>query len=126
MIDALRTPFLAALNEHIRAIQARDLARFAATVTGGDDVRLIGPGGSQLIGREAILGAHRDWFASGAFTFRPRVVWHRETEEMGLALLDVEYADPGGMPTRFLLSLVFVREADGAFRLVYDQNTPGT
>jgi ketosteroid isomerase-like protein len=114
--------FAEALSEHLDAIAARDLGRFAATLARSPEVRVVGPDGSAIAGHDAILDAHRGWFAAPEpWTFEPDVLIARDGGDLGFALLDVRYADGGG-PRRFYLTLVFVREG-GTWRLLYDQNT---
>ena len=84
--------------------------------------RVIAPDGAAIVGRDAIVEAHRGWFASGDWTFSPSVLLERESDRLGFALLDVVYRE-GTTTRRFLLSVVFAAE-DGTWRLLYDQNTP--
>ena len=116
--------FRAALDEHLAALCARDVERFAATV--GDDAAVVNGAGEVTRGTAAVLQAHADWFrASEPWTFAYDVVLTRETASSGLALIDVTYRHtPDVEPSRFLLSLVFERDGSGAFKFVYDQNTP--
>ena len=116
--------FRAALDEHLAAIQARDAARFAATL--GDDVIVVDGAGNVVRGTDAVLASHAAWFAipeRWSFAYEVRAV--RESEGLGLALLDVTYRHTAeSAPSRFLLSLVFERDRNGRYRFVYDQNTP--
>lgn len=118
------TAFRAALDEHLAALQARDAARFAATL--GEDVAVVDGAGTITRGTDAVLRSHAEWFASpDPWRFDYELVFARETETSGLALIEVTYRHtPQAEPARFLLSLVFERGADGSFRFVYDQNTP--
>lgn len=116
--------FRAALEEHLAALQARDAKRFAATL--GEDVIVVDGSGKMLRGTGAVLASHAEWFAvpeRWTFDYELRAV--RETDGVALALIDVTYRHtPDATPSRFLLSLVFERGADGRYRFVYDQNTP--
>ena len=118
--------FQAALDEHLAALQARDAERFAATL--GNDVVVVDGRGTTTRGTDAVLRSHADWFAAAEqWSFLYRIVFTRETAMSGLALLEVTYRHtPQADASRFLLSLVFERDASGAFRFVYDQNTPLT
>ncbi len=114
--------FRTGLDEHLAALRARDIERFAATLSHDREARVIAPDGAALVGYAAIREAHRAWFAAAApWTFEPAVVLVRTSGDLGFALLDVGYAESGA-EKRFLLSLVFARE-NGTWRLVYDQNT---
>lgn len=114
--------FPEALDDHFAAIATRDIERFAATISGDIDTRVIAPDGGAIVGREAIVEAHRGWFATGGWTFSPHVLFARESDGLGFALLEVDYVEDGAA-RRFLLSIVFLRE-DDTWRLLFDQNTP--
>jgi ketosteroid isomerase-like protein len=123
-MKAIVRPFREALDEHLAALCARDAERFAATL--GDDAVVVDGTGTITRGTEAVLQSHAEWFAMPEpWTFAYDIIFARETEFSGLALLDVTYRHTqADEPARFLLSLVFERDADGAFKFVYDQNTP--
>ncbi len=110
------------LNEHLAAIGARNIERFAATVSRDPAARVVAPDGSAIVGYEAIVEAHRGWFATDGWTLAPHALFERESDTLGFALLEVDYREASAA-RRFLLSVVFVFE-EGAWRLLYDQNTP--
>jgi len=116
--------FRDALGEHLGALRARDAERFGATL--GDDVVVVDGTGAVKRGTAEVLRSHAEWFSMpDPWTFDYEIVLTRETPGSGLALLDVTYRHtPDAEPARFLLSLVFERDAAGAFKFVYDQNTP--
>ncbi len=110
------------LNEHLGAIATRDIERFAATISRDPDARVIAPEGTETVGYDAIVAAHRGWFAADEpWTFEPHIVLIRGSDTLGFALLDVDYHE-GQSKRRFMLSLLFTRE-DSAWKLLYDQNT---
>jgi uncharacterized protein (TIGR02246 family) len=115
--------FRDALEEHLAALRARDVERFAATV--GDDVVVVDGAGTITRGTDEVLAAHAAWFRDPqAWTFDYDVVLTRELGGGGLAVIEVTYRHgPHAKPSRFLLSLVFERDAHGAWKFVYDQNT---
>lgn len=115
--------FREALDEHLAALRARDAARFAATL--GDDVAVVDGSGAITRGTGDVLASHAAWFATRErWTFDYEVVLTREMDGAALALLDVTYRHtPEAAPARFLLSLIFARDAAGAWKFVYDQNT---
>jgi ketosteroid isomerase-like protein len=121
---AATTSFRAALDEHLSALQARDIDRFAATL--GDDAAVVDGAGAIKRGTDAVLRSHAEWFAMPEpWTFAYELVFTRETPSSGLALIDCTYRHtPDAEPARFLLSLVFERDARGTYKFVYDQNTP--
>ena len=116
--------FREALDEHLGALQARDVERFAATL--GDDAAVVDGAGIIKRGTGEVLRSHAEWFAMPEpWAFAYEIVFTRDTPSSGLALIDCTYRHtPDAEPARFLLSLVFERDADGAFKFVYDQNTP--
>jgi uncharacterized protein (TIGR02246 family) len=115
--------FREALDEHLAALQARDVERFAATL--GDDVAVVDGKGAITRGTEAVLASHAAWFdAPDAWRFDYEIVLTRELGSAAFALIDVTYRNtPQSAPARFLLSLVFERDPAGAWKFVYDQNT---
>jgi uncharacterized protein (TIGR02246 family) len=117
------TTFRRALDEHLGAIQSKDLVRFASTL--GDNVTVVDGAGRITQGTDRVLRSHAAWFADpDPWTFAYDVMYLRDLGTAGLALIDVTYHQrPEAPPSRFLLSLVFVRESDGTWRFVYDQNT---
>ena len=118
------TGFGEALDEHLRALRSRDPDRFAATL--GDDVTVVDGKGAITRGTPSVLRSHAEWFgAAERWTFDYDVVLTREFGDAAFALLRVTYRHTAeSPPARFLLSLVFARDASGAWRFVYDQNTP--
>jgi ketosteroid isomerase-like protein len=116
--------FREALDEHLAALQARDVERFAATL--GANAAVVDGSGAIKRGTDAVLRSHADWFAMPEqWMFAYELLFTRETQSSGLALIEATYRHtPDAEPARFLLSLLFERDADGAFKFVYDQNTP--
>ncbi|HEY0615546.1 MAG TPA: nuclear transport factor 2 family protein [Candidatus Elarobacter sp.] len=116
--------FRDALDEHLGALRARDVDRFAATL--GTDAAVVDGAGVLTRGTAEVLRSHAEWFRSpDPWTFDYEVIFARETASAGLALIEATYRHtPDAEPARFLLSLVFERDAAGAFTFVYDQNTP--
>ena len=117
--------FASALDEHLAALQARDITRFAATLVHRDDVQTVGPDGRVTQGFEAVVDAHAAWFADSAdWRFTARERWRHVTSDTGLVLLEVDYRHaPEAEAIRFLLLLAFVCE-NGSWRMLFDQNTP--
>lgn len=121
--DALR----ATLDRHLDAIRARDLDGLLATVTRGETLTTILPNGTVLDTRQAYRDLHVAWFAQDDWRMVFDVREVRLLGETGIALVryDSQARNAGGgYDSRriALLTLVFARE-DGAWRLVYDQNT---
>ncbi|MBD5654914.1 MAG: DUF4440 domain-containing protein, partial [Candidatus Eremiobacteraeota bacterium] len=92
--------FRAALDEHLAALQAKDVARFGATL--GDEVLVIDGRGERKRGTEVVLASHADWFAISGWTFDYDEVLIREFQGAALALLTVTYRhQPSDIPVRF-------------------------
>lgn len=123
VIETQAASLLEALNDHLDAITNRNIDAFAETIA-SDDLHLVGADGSIIEGRENAVAAHRDWFSNDSWTFEPEILWTREEQGAGWALTRVDYRE-GETQRRFLLLFLFVVE-DGAWKLVYDQNTPIT
>ena len=109
-----------ALWEHLDAISARDIGAFAHTLH--ENVRLVGPGGSIIEGRENAVAAHLAWFQESEWTFEPAVVFGGERGDAAWWLLSVNYNSPAEAK-HFLLYVLFVRSEEGRWQLIYDQNT---
>jgi hypothetical protein len=56
----------------LEAIRTRDIDLFAPTLA-LTDVRFVGGDGRITEGRENVIAAHRDWFATEGWTFVPEI-----------------------------------------------------
>ena len=111
----------ATVDAHVAAIGARDLDALLATVTARDTLTLVFPDGAVLPTRQAFVDFHRAWFADTSWTMTLRPVSSTVRDGLGIALLETTYTDAAG-PRDAVLALTFADE-DGAWRLVFDQNT---
>jgi uncharacterized protein (TIGR02246 family) len=109
------------LERHLNAIRSRDLEALADTVH-PDDVALVTAAGDVVLGAEAFLSRHREWFASETWTLDAEVLHVREAADLATALLELRYRD-GDVDERSILSLVFRRDGE-RWSMVQDQNTP--
>jgi ketosteroid isomerase-like protein len=114
--------FRDALEEHLRAIEARDLDALAATVAETDLVLIMADGKLVRSARE-FLDAHRAWFATPGWTLQARELELYEGAELGVAVFELEYREPPATHSRSYLTLVFQKQ-HGRWRMVHDQNTP--
>ncbi|WP_433430370.1 YybH family protein [Nonomuraea sp. CA-141351] len=116
--------FSQALDAHLKAIEARDLEGYLATVH--QDASVILPNGTLLRGKEAVAEFHAAWFGDPDWSLRAETVRVETVGEAAFALLSVVYddLDPEGKPYQkvYYLTLYFTR-ADGRWLLVHDQNT---
>ena len=118
--------FRETLDKHLRAIQQRDLQALAETLPARDLVLIMASG--RLVRSVAeFLEMHRGWFKEPTWTLQAEPVSIRETADMGVAVLHLEYRDrtPEGrqIHEKSYLTLIFARE-DGKWVMVQDQNTP--
>ena len=111
----------ATVGAHTAAIDARDLDALMATVTAGDSLTLIFPDGTTLLTREQYRDFRVGWFANSSWTMAMQPVSQTVRDGLGVALLRTTYTDAAG-PRGAMLALTFAPE-DGAWRLVFDQNT---
>ena len=109
------------LARHLDAISRRDLDALADTVD-PDDVVLVTAKGEVVLGRDAFLDLHRDWFASDTWTIETQPVRVREGADLATAVLRIRYRDRD-IDERSVLSLVFRSRGD-RWLMVQDQNTP--
>jgi uncharacterized protein (TIGR02246 family) len=117
--------FRETLDEHLRAIRARDLPALTATLA--DDLVLIMADGKLTQRREDFIEAHRGWFAMTNWTLDIEPVQIVETADMGLAVLLLDYretpADKPPVQQKSHLTLVFLRDGQ-RWGMIHDQNTP--
>lgn len=113
--------FREAVGRHLLAIEKRDLAALAETVA-PDNLLLITAEGRLLRGTQEFLAMHRDWFAMQDWTLHAKPIEFIEAPELGVAVLHLDYREPGKRQES-QLTLVFERR-DGRWLMVLDQNTP--
>lgn len=114
-----RAMFAEVLEEHLGAIQRRDLEAYGRTLA--EDVLMVLPGGRLCSGRDAVIEFHRNWFGESGWTWTATSRQVRESATSGTAMLNVTYRDEDG-ESRLVVTLTFIDRGDG-FRLVLDQNT---
>lgn len=121
-------PFRPLLEAHLAAISGRNLDALLPTLTRGNDLILLSPDGKKLDTRQQFVDLHREWFASkDEGKWQGEIVRTRESAELAHALVRYRYSSrqPDGRMriSENWLTLTFALE-DGAWRLVFDQNTP--
>ncbi len=118
--------FSQTLQTHLYAIEQRDLDLYLSTISHDEELSLIMPNGTFIQGYEAVAKMNREWFADPDWRLEAAVLRTIETDEMGLALLLVQYHDltPDGEPfdRQYYLNLIF-SHVDDEWLLVHDQNT---
>jgi ketosteroid isomerase-like protein len=118
--------FRETLNEHLRAIQTRDLAALIETLP-AERLTLVTSDGRLVRTVDEFLALHKDWFASLSWSLDAAILDAVEGEDFGLAVLRLDYRDrpPNREPIHeaSCLTLVFQRQA-GRWALLHDQNTP--
>jgi uncharacterized protein (TIGR02246 family) len=118
--------FRETLDQHLQAIQNRDLPALLDTLPAEALVLITSEG--QLVRQVSEFRAlHQGWFASSTWQLATELVSVREGTELAVAVLALEYRDqpPQGEPIhqRSYLTLIFARE-QGKWVMVQDQNTP--
>jgi ketosteroid isomerase-like protein len=118
--------FRETLEEHLRAIQQRDLPALRATLP-DDELVLIMADGRLVRSVAEFLELHRGWFEATTWTLGVEPVSVREGPDLGVAVLHLDYHDTpaDGRPIHetSYLTLVFARQGD-RWVMVQDQNTP--
>jgi ketosteroid isomerase-like protein len=113
------------LAAHIQAIQNRDLAALEATITAGDELILIFPGGQRTTTREEYMAFHREWFASDTWTMNFERLGVVEGRDFAIAMVRTVYEDVRDgerVQSQSWLTLTF-RKENGRWALYHDQNT---
>lgn len=111
--------------EHVRAVQASDLAALESTITTGDQLVLILPNGVQTATRQAYVDFHKEFFASKTWTIQFEPVSRAVGSEFAVLTTKSLYQDTvDGKPyrSRSWVTFTFHKEA-GQWRLIHDQNT---
>jgi len=116
--------FEASLQAHMDAVTNRDLDAYIDTITTGEDLTIIFPGGEIMRTRDEAIAFHTEWFATPGWTMTFEVDRIVESHHMAVASLRATYTDEAG-PRVNWLTLVFEEQA-GEWRLVFDQNTRDT
>ena len=111
--------------EHIRAVQARELAALESTITSGDPLTLILPNGVQTATRRAYVDFHKEFFAAKTWTIQFEPVSRVVGADFAVLTTKSLYQDTvEGKPyrSRSWVTFTFHKEA-GQWRLIHDQNT---
>lgn len=123
---AMPASFRETVARHIEAIQTRKMETLLDTITAGEKLCLILPGGQRLATRREYLDFHADWFSETNWSMQFEPLDYVESPAMGVAVFRTRYREraPNGSIRRAdgILSLGFARE-NGTWRLVFDQNT---
>lgn len=123
---AMPASFRDAVARHIEAIQTRKMEALLDTITAGEKLCLILPGGQRLGSRREYLDFHTEWFSETNWSMQFEALDYVESPAMGIAVFRTRYRERSedGRIRRSdgILSLGFARE-NGSWRLVFDQNT---
>ncbi|MFL6603596.1 MAG: YybH family protein [Steroidobacteraceae bacterium] len=115
----------AAFAAHVKAIQSRDLAALALTISDAKQLILILPNGRLTKTRQEYLDFHKEFFASKSWTIRFDPVATSVGSDFAVLTTKSLYEDlQDGNPvrTRSWVTFIFHKEA-GKWRLIHDQNT---
>jgi ketosteroid isomerase-like protein len=115
------------LEQHINALQTKNLDVFLETVPHTGDLTLILLNGRLIASAEEFVAMHREWFGDPDWAMAITVIRKVVGSDLGFALLDVAYddVDREGQPIHktYFLQVVFRRHEDGRWLLTHDQNT---
>ncbi len=118
--------FRETLEQHLRAIRARDLTALAETLSDAPIV-LVTADGRLVRSASEFLEMHRGWFASPTWSLGFEEISITETPDLAVAVLRLDYRDqpPGARPLHetSYLTLVFARQGS-RWVMIQDQNTP--
>src|SRR5438874_8694287 len=118
--------FTETLHTHLQAIMARDLEALRETLP-ADQLVLIMADGRLVTSINDFLHLHEGWFQHSTWSLDTELVHQRETSDLGVAVVRLEYRDhsPGhtAIQERSYLTLIFARQAE-KWVMVHDQNTP--
>jgi ketosteroid isomerase-like protein len=115
----------AAFAAHVKAVQSRDLAALARTISDAEQLILILPNGKLTRTRREYLDFHKEFFASKSWSIRFDPVAATVGSEFAVLTTKSLYEDlQNGNPvrTRSWVTFIFRKEA-GEWRLIHDQNT---
>ncbi|HKS57333.1 MAG TPA: nuclear transport factor 2 family protein [Steroidobacteraceae bacterium] len=113
----------AVFAEHVRAVQARDLAALERTITSGEQLTLILPNGEISGTRQAYIDFHRKFFATKTWTIQFEPIDRAVGSDFAVLTTKSLYQDKAdGSRSRSWVTFTFHKEA-GQWRLIHDQNT---
>jgi uncharacterized protein (TIGR02246 family) len=119
-----RTSFDATLAAHLRAIQRRDIARYAATVH--PQAQLILPNAAVVSGKREVVEVNREFFADPTWTLAATELSRGVTERAATVVFRFAftYTEPDGsqVVSTNVVGLTFVRD-NGRWLMLHDQNT---
>lgn len=120
-----RTGLDEALEEHLSALERKDLDAYAATLA--DEVVLILPDGTVLDGKAAVVELHREMFADDSWTQERTVRRVLSAGSTGWVLIEYRFVVVDGDGTvvsdsRAYFTLTYAL-VDGRWLVVADQNT---
>lgn len=122
---AAETDIDALFAEHVKAVQARDLAALERTITSGDQLTLILPNGVQTATRQAYVDFHKQFFSEKTWTIQFEPVSRAVGPDFAVLTTKSLYQDVvDGKPYRSRSWVTFMfRKESGQWRLIHDQNT---
>ena len=111
--------------EHVKAVQARDLAALEKTITSGEQLTLILPNGARTATRQAYVDFHKQFFAEKTWTIEFEQVSRAISPDFAVLTTKSLYQDVvDGKPYRSRSWVTFTfRKESGQWRLIHDQNT---
>jgi ketosteroid isomerase-like protein len=117
--------FLDALNEHLNAIQQRNIKALEPTVA--ENVTVIDPNGARSDGKKEFLHFHTNWFAQSNWQRNDTILTTSVSDSIGHTLIQYQYIqnDTAGN-IEFQLhayQILIFKNSDAGWQLIFDQNT---
>ena len=118
--------FESALKTHVDAIANRNWPAFESTLTSAKNLTFVQPNGKLSTTTADFKRQMQTWFADKDWSWNLEPLSKEIITNTGIAIFRVTYNDVDqlGKPVvlKYLLTLVFVKEASG-WKLMHDQNT---
>lgn len=121
--EVCATSFDDAVEQHLTALDNRDLNSYLGTLPERQKQLVILPDGTTWSTLEEITLAHQQWFLDETWVFNRKLRHRSLTANWGIAVYEVSVDRPDSPGEPFLLSLMFSPEEDGCWYLQHDQNT---
>lgn len=117
--------FLDALNDHLNAIQQRNIKALEPTVA--ENVTVIDPNGTRSDGKKEFMLFHTNWFAQPNWKRNDTILTKSVSDSIGYTLIQYQYIqnDTSGN-IEFELhayQILIFENSDAGWQLVFDQNT---
>lgn len=117
---------LAKMEEHLNAVSNRDLATLKSTMSPNGDMLLILPQTETIVGVDAFMDYHKEWFEFPNWTFTTSIVDSEVSHDMGFVIIESMYREPerNGVPYFNRMTISYdLQKIDGTWFVVKDHAT---